>query len=100
MENSDEEGKNEMELKKHRGHLDEKDRNELENILRNIVPEKVSIGDAMVWCVEHSDSSKEIVQCIYESLCIKETPLHKKVTFVISKFFYLRQTKKYIFKSF
>lgn len=64
---------------KHKGVLSQKDREELENILRNLTPEKTCVGDAMVWCVEHSECAKEIAQCVYESLCIAETPLHKKV---------------------
>jgi hypothetical protein len=33
----------------------------------------------MIWCLDHAECSKEIALCIFESLCIKETPLHKKV---------------------
>uniref|UniRef100_A0A915N344 CID domain-containing protein n=1 Tax=Meloidogyne javanica TaxID=6303 RepID=A0A915N344_MELJA len=39
----------------------------------------IAIGDAMVWCLDHAECSKEITQCIFESLCIKETPLHRKI---------------------
>ena len=51
----------------------------LEDLLRALTPEKLSIGDAMVWCVDHADCAKEIVECLAESLEIDETPLHKKV---------------------
>lgn len=64
-----------------RGVLSTADRDQLEDILRELTPEKVSVGDAMMWCLEHADCAKEIVQCIYESLGIKETPLNKKVCF-------------------
>lgn len=39
----------------------------------------MSIADAMVWCADHASCAKEITQCLYESLTIDETPLHKKV---------------------
>ncbi|KAI1708009.1 surp module domain-containing protein [Ditylenchus destructor] len=65
--------------RKYKGVLDEKEREELEDILRTMEPTKTSIGDAMVWCVEHAECAKEIVNCIYESLCIPETPLNKKI---------------------
>lgn len=68
--------------KKWRGVLSDDERIQLEDTLRNLLPDKNSIGDAMVWCVEHAECAKEIVQCIYESLCIKMTPLHKKVVFL------------------
>lgn len=79
-ENETSKVENEPEPKKLRGILDEKERNELAEILQNIIPEKVSIGDAMVWCVEHSECAREVVQCIYDSLCIKEASLHKIVS--------------------
>lgn len=50
----------------------------IQDILRSLVPEKNCIGDAMVWCVEHASCAKEISQCLYESLTLDETPLHKK----------------------
>lgn len=64
---------------KRKGALSATDRNEFEDLLRNLDPEKCSIGDAMIWCLEHADCAKEIAHCIYESLTIDETPLHKKV---------------------
>uniref|UniRef100_A0A183CCC4 U2 snRNP-associated SURP motif-containing protein n=1 Tax=Globodera pallida TaxID=36090 RepID=A0A183CCC4_GLOPA len=47
---------------------------------------KFAIGDAMVWCLDHAECAKEIAQCIFEALCIKETPLHKKIarTYLVS----------------
>ncbi|VDL83466.1 unnamed protein product [Nippostrongylus brasiliensis] len=38
-----------------------------------------TIGDAMVWCADHATCAREICECIYESLTIDETPLHKKI---------------------
>ncbi|VDN89193.1 unnamed protein product [Brugia pahangi] len=49
------------------------------DILRGLLPEKSSVADAMVWCVEHATCAKEISQCLHESLTIDETPLHKKI---------------------
>ncbi|KAL3110104.1 hypothetical protein niasHT_015707 [Heterodera trifolii] len=69
----------EQKRKEMRGILGDTDRDQLEEILRNLSPEKNAIGDAMVWCLDHAECSKEITQCIFESLCIKETPLHKKI---------------------
>ena len=48
-------------------------------MLRDLSPEKVKVGDAMVWCLEHAESAEEIVECIAESLSILQTPLPKKV---------------------
>nr|CAD2177802.1 unnamed protein product [Meloidogyne enterolobii] len=69
----------EEQRKRLKGVLNDQSREELENLLRNLTPEKIAIGDAMVWCLDHAECSKEITQCIFESLCIKETPLHRKI---------------------
>lgn len=55
---------------------------ELNDILNSILPEKNSIGDAMIWCLEHADSAKDIVQCIYEALSNNSNLLHKKVFYL------------------
>jgi len=47
--------------------------------LRNLIPERAKVGDAMVWCLDHADSSEEVVECIAESLSILQTPIPKKV---------------------
>jgi U2-associated protein SR140 len=62
-----------------RGVLVPEDRDYLEDMLRDLKPDKNSIGNAMVWCLDHADCAKEISECLYESLDIPETPLHKKV---------------------
>jgi len=54
-------------------------RDRLEDILRNLTPERIKVGDAMVWCLDHADNSQEIVECIAESLSILQTPVPKKV---------------------
>lgn len=66
--------------------MHDSDRMELDEILSNILPEKTSVGDAMIWCLEHADSAKEIVQCIYESLSIRSAPLHKKVINLLNNY--------------
>uniref|UniRef100_A0A914HYV2 U2 snRNP-associated SURP motif-containing protein n=1 Tax=Globodera rostochiensis TaxID=31243 RepID=A0A914HYV2_GLORO len=76
----------EQQRKNMRGVLTEQQRDHLEELLRNLPPEKFAIGDAMVWCLDHAECAKEIAQCIFEALCIKETPLHKKIarTYLVS----------------
>lgn len=59
--------------------LQEEDRDVLEDILRNLLPRQKLVGEAMVFCLDHSDWADEIVQCIVESLSILETPLTKKI---------------------
>jgi len=54
-------------------------RDRLEDTLRNLTPERTKVGDAMVWCLDHADNSEEIVECITESLSILQTPIPKKV---------------------
>uniref|UniRef100_A0A158Q7U9 U2 snRNP-associated SURP motif-containing protein n=1 Tax=Elaeophora elaphi TaxID=1147741 RepID=A0A158Q7U9_9BILA len=77
---SEDEEEDRKEIKtKWRGVLSTAERDELEDILRGLLPEKSSIADAMVWCVEHATCAKEISQCLHESLTIDETPLHKKI---------------------
>ncbi|KAF8383070.1 hypothetical protein PRIPAC_72212 [Pristionchus pacificus] len=65
--------------KSKRNYLSSKDRDRFEDMLRGLVPEKDSVGNAMVWCLDHATWSKEIAECLYESLTIDETPLHKKI---------------------
>ena len=54
-------------------------RDRLEDMLRNLTPERSKVGDTMVWCLDHADNSDEIVECITESLSILQTPIPKKV---------------------
>lgn len=62
-----------------RNYLTDSQRDHLEDMLRKLVPERSQIADAMLYCVEHAEAAEEIVDCIAESLSIKETPLPKKV---------------------
>lgn len=63
-----------------KGQLSESQRDRLEDLLRELTPERPRIGDAMVWCLDHATSSEEIVECITEALSILQTPLPKKVS--------------------
>jgi U2-associated protein SR140 len=69
-----------------KGGLTESQRDRLEDMLRNLTPERVKVGDAMVWCLDHADSAEEVVECIAESLSILQTPIPKKIArlFLIS----------------
>ncbi|XP_053211968.1 U2 snRNP-associated SURP motif-containing protein-like [Panonychus citri] len=62
-----------------KGILTDVQREELEDILRDLTPERVKISEGMVYCIEHADAAGEIVDCIAESLAILETPLYKKI---------------------
>ncbi|XP_054156061.1 LOW QUALITY PROTEIN: U2 snRNP-associated SURP motif-containing protein-like [Oppia nitens] len=62
-----------------RGMLSESQRDRLEDMLRNMIPERSKIADTMIYCIDHSESAAEIVDCIAESLAIEETPLYKKI---------------------
>lgn len=59
--------------------LSENQRNKLEDMLRSLSVERFSIGESMVFCLEHADAAEEIVDCITESLSIPETPIPKKI---------------------
>jgi U2-associated protein SR140 len=62
-----------------KGQLSDSQRDRLEDILRDLTPERNKVGEAMVWCLDHATSSEEIVECITEALSILQTPLPKKV---------------------
>ena len=71
--------KRETRYESKKGMLSESQRDRLEDILRNLTPERSKISEAMIYCIEHSESAEEIVDCIAESLAILETPLYKKI---------------------
>jgi U2-associated protein SR140 len=62
-----------------RGRLSHKQRDHLEDLLRTLTPERIKIGDAMLWAIDHAEAADEIIDCITESLSILQTPAHKKV---------------------
>nr|CAH7761644.1 unnamed protein product [Callosobruchus chinensis] len=54
-------------------------RDRLEHLIRGLTPEKNKIGEAMVFCIEHSEAAQEIAECITESLSNESTALNKKI---------------------
>ena len=47
--------------------------------MRELVPEREKIGDAMLWCLQHANCAEEVVECVAESMSILQTPVPKKV---------------------
>lgn len=70
---------NNSKLPRTKGSLTKVEREKLEELLRNLDPQKKKIGSSMLFCINHSDAAEEIVECISESLLILETPLYKKI---------------------
>ncbi|XP_074657715.1 U2 snRNP-associated SURP motif-containing protein-like isoform X2 [Tubulanus polymorphus] len=70
---------NKKSSKDKKGQLTDSQRDRLEDMLREMTPERSKIGDLMVWCLDHAESAEEIVECIAESLSILETPIPKKI---------------------
>ncbi|XP_011505510.1 PREDICTED: U2 snRNP-associated SURP motif-containing protein [Ceratosolen solmsi marchali] len=62
-----------------RGSLSNSQRDRLENLLRNITPERIKVAEAMIFCIEHAEAAEEICDCIAESLSILQTPANKKI---------------------
>jgi len=62
-----------------KGHLGTTDRDTLEELLRNISPERCDIARAMVFCLNKATAAQEVVDCIAESLSLLETPAMTKV---------------------
>ncbi|XP_015109762.1 U2 snRNP-associated SURP motif-containing protein isoform X1 [Diachasma alloeum] len=62
-----------------RGSLSNSQRDRLEDLLRNISPERLKIAEVMIFCIEHAEAAEEICDCIAESLCIVQTPVNKKI---------------------
>lgn len=59
--------------------LSESQRCKLEDLLRNLTPDKQKVAEAMVYAVNHANSAEEVAQCITESLTMTEAPIHKKI---------------------
>jgi len=73
------EANQEFEVILRKGKLTNSQRDRLEDMLRELTPERSKIADGMVWCLDHADSAEEIVECISESLSMVHTPLPKKI---------------------
>ncbi|KAG5326007.1 SR140 protein, partial [Acromyrmex heyeri] len=73
-----------------RGSLSNSQRDRLEDLLRNISPERIKVAEAMVFCIEHAEAAEEICDCISESLSILQTPVNKKIArlYLISDILY------------
>ncbi|KAK3788420.1 hypothetical protein RRG08_012595 [Elysia crispata] len=69
----------EFEVILRKGKLTNSQRDRLEDMLRELTPEKNKIADGMVWCLDHAEAAEEIVECISESLSILQTPIPKKI---------------------
>uniref|UniRef100_A0A1B6MMK8 U2 snRNP-associated SURP motif-containing protein n=1 Tax=Graphocephala atropunctata TaxID=36148 RepID=A0A1B6MMK8_9HEMI len=67
----------EVELRK--GSLSPTQRDRLEDLIRNMTPERLKVAEVMVFCMEHSEAADEICDCIQESLCNPSTALYKKI---------------------
>ncbi|XP_066975259.1 U2 snRNP-associated SURP motif-containing protein isoform X1 [Macrobrachium rosenbergii] len=65
--------------KNKKGSLSNAQRGRLECMIRNLMPEREKVGEAMVWCIEHADAAEEICQCITEALTNNDTALPKKI---------------------
>ncbi|KAK7467769.1 hypothetical protein BaRGS_00037006 [Batillaria attramentaria] len=70
-------------------------RDRLEDMLRELSPEKSRIGEVMVWCLDHAEAAEEIVECISEALSILQTPLPKKIArlYLVSDILYNSSAK-------
>lgn len=62
-----------------KGALSRSQRDRLEDLLRNLTPEKKRIGEVMVYCIDHAEAAEEIVDCISESLSNESTVPIKKI---------------------
>ncbi|XP_065165583.1 U2 snRNP-associated SURP motif-containing protein-like isoform X2 [Atheta coriaria] len=62
-----------------KGSLSITQRDRLEDLIRNLTPERKKIGEVMVFCIEHSDAAEEIADCILESLSNDTTAINKKI---------------------
>lgn len=69
----------EPEIETRKGSLSPAQRERLEDLIRNITPERLSVAEVMVFCIEHSDAADEICECIQESLSLSTTAIPKKV---------------------
>lgn len=62
-----------------KGLLSDSQRRRFESQLRHMTPERRSVGEMMVWCLDHADSADEICNCITESLSNIATRLSSKI---------------------
>lgn len=74
-------------------------RDRLEDVLRELTPDRTKIAEAMVWCLDHAEAAEEVVDCIAESLSIIQTPIPKKVghCHILACFLYVKNVFKIMF---
>lgn len=70
----------EPEQEPRKGSLSPTQRDRLEDLIRNMTPERLKVAESMVFCIEHSEAADEICDCIVESLSNPSTALPKKVS--------------------
>ncbi|KAH8372761.1 hypothetical protein KR009_004523 [Drosophila setifemur] len=61
------------------GALSNAQRDRLEDLIRQLTPERSRIADAMIFCIEHAGAADEICECIAESLAGSSTLASKKI---------------------
>ncbi|XP_003373504.1 putative surp module [Trichinella spiralis] len=66
-------------FKSKRGQLCSAELVALEKLLEKLTMERSKVGDAMVWCVEHSDFAEHIVSVIADNIENEDTALPKKI---------------------
>ncbi|KAG8263485.1 U2 snRNP-associated SURP domain-containing protein [Homalodisca vitripennis] len=69
----------EPEVEPRKGSLSPTQRDRLEDLIRNMTPERLKVAEVMVFCMEHSEAAEEICDCILESLSNPSTALYKKI---------------------
>eukprot|EP01060_Flectonema_neradi_P034932 TRINITY_DN6273_c0_g1_i2.p1 TRINITY_DN6273_c0_g1~~TRINITY_DN6273_c0_g1_i2.p1 ORF type:complete len:289 (+),score=43.48 TRINITY_DN6273_c0_g1_i2:2-868(+) len=60
--------------------LEESEKNEFFTMLRELKGTRESISKAMVFCIEHADSSKQISDILADALTLRETPWQMKLS--------------------
>lgn len=60
-----------------------------------MTPDRIKVGEAMIWCLEHAEAAQEIVEILSDSLSITNTPLTKKISrlYVVSDILYNSSAK-------
>lgn len=53
----------------------------VENMLKNLTPEREKIAETMIYCVEHADAAEEIVDLICDSIWSIDSTVPRKVVF-------------------
>jgi len=75
--------------------LSDRQRERLGDILRELTADRVKVGEAMIWCLEHAEASQEIVEILKDALTIGDTAQQKKLArlYVVSDVLYNSSAK-------